>query len=221
MKQYKKISVVFIVVCAAIAMFQIYWLTNSYKNQKELIERKINIAFKESIQEIEIFVVKKDIAFTASLLNNFIPQYKLRYDTDTLDISEVKSKKEYINIKTIDSIFRKKIQQALPALPIECMVSEETISDSKNHIIPTNYFLTDKIATIQSRSIVYFVQVQNLDMLVLKKVKNQIVIALLELLTIILGSIYTYKMIVAQKELIAFKNDFVTTITHELKTPIA
>lgn len=149
-------------------------------------------------------------------------------------------KQSEINLKTIDSLLteellRKKIQVDY-GLEYGGCVSEATCQDQKHNIIDTSfikpqklnkYLINDASLSTSSKSTylppfsqikIYFT---NTTLTILKKNLVGILLSFV-LVTAVIGCLlFLLRIINQQKQLAELKNDLISNITHEFKTPIA
>lgn len=124
-----------------------------------------------------------------------------------------------IPVKKVDSLFKQTLKKDKVNIPYT-LVAKPNVNDSPN-IIPQNV-LTTNIATISPlNKNGYQVEFKNPFWHIIGKIKLPITFSALLLLIVSAAFIFLYRNMMAQQRLALMKNDFISNITHELKTPIA
>jgi signal transduction histidine kinase len=153
------------------------------------------------------------------------PIKKLRKASPIINyLSISKSVNDSIPIAEIDSAYKaelnkgsKKLAYTINYKPCtnEDIVKDEVLQDSSNN------FATSKVLIGFNNPLAYQATFSNVFSFLIKKMSWQIVGSILLLLFVTASFIALYRNILAQQKLAAIKNDFISNITHELKTPIA
>lgn len=207
-------------VIVVLGLFQAYWIIFSYHTQAELLSKKINIAFKESINQVERSIIKADVAQASELLSSLIPNYKPSYYFNDSTNQTLQPNINLLRVEVLDSVF-KQIVLANELNDIQYNVIQQSKEQHLKPISSNQYFISDAQTTIKGKHIVFYVVVKNFHQLVIASMINQIIVSIIALIVLVVGGVFTYKIMMSQKQLVSYKNDFVTTISHELKTPLS
>ncbi len=157
---------------------------------------KVNPGFREERDSNRIFV--KNFLYSSRSINDSIP------------------------IKKIDSSYKANLVKA--GITLSFSVKKDTLKKIKRDSPP---FLTSKdIITTQvpvgfASPVGYQAELQTPVTFLLKKISPQIGLSLLLLVITTVSFIFIYRNLAAQKKLAVMKDEFISNITHELKTPIA
>ena len=89
--------------------------------------------------------------------------------------------------------------------------------DEKNE----SAFTTRKVPVGLMSPTLYYAVFRDPTVYVLKKISMQLLLSVLLIAFTTLSFVFIYRSLLAQKRLTAIKNEFISNITHELKTPIA
>ncbi|GAA4279791.1 sensor histidine kinase [Gaetbulibacter aestuarii] len=155
---------------------------------------------------------------------------------DTLDMSQIglltskiviSIKSDSVNVKHIDSLLKADLQRK--SIPISYHLK---FSEGHDVFIHKNEFANDstqtkKVLHVASNSTflpkdsslkIYF---ENINWAVFKRILSGILISVLLVLAVISCLFYLLRIIKNQKQLAEIKNDLISNMTHEFKTPIA
>lgn len=139
-------------------------------------------------------------------------------------LSNNKTINDSIPVKTVDSAFRVELNKTNKLLKFS--IQFESYKDSSQKIWnlkrdSSNAVVTDKVFVGYTTPYAYQAKFEDTQMYVLGKMQMQIGGSLLVLLLVAGSFIVLYRNLLAQQRLAEIKNDFISNITHELKTPIA
>lgn len=139
-------------------------------------------------------------------------------------LSSNKTINDSIPVKTVDSAYRVELNKTNKQLKFS--IQFESYKDSSQKIWnlkrdSSNAVVTDKVFVGYTTPYAYQAKFEDTQMYVLGKMQMQIGGSLLVLLLVAGSFIVLYRNLLAQQRLAEIKNDFISNITHELKTPIA
>ncbi|WP_439516042.1 sensor histidine kinase [Sediminibacterium sp.] len=139
-------------------------------------------------------------------------------------LSNNKTINDSIPVKTVDSAYRVELNKTNKQLKFS--IQFESYKDSSQKIWnlkrdSSNAVVTDKVFVGYTTPYAYQAKFEDTQMYVLGKMQMQISGSLLVLLLVAGSFIVLYRNLLAQQRLAEIKNDFISNITHELKTPIA
>lgn len=128
-----------------------------------------------------------------------------------------------LNLKTIDTLLQEELMRK--NIYIDYGLSFNNISyDTINHnpnIVQTSALSTISKSPFLPKESNLTVHFNNETRIILKRILSGILISLLLVLVVISCLFYLLKIIKHQKQLAEVKNDLISNITHEFKTPIA
>lgn len=139
-------------------------------------------------------------------------------------LSNNKTINDSIPVKEVDSAYRAELGKANKKLQFAILF--ESFKDSvpgKWHFRrdSSDQVITDKVFVGYNIPYAYQAKFEGTGMYVLRKMQMQIGGSILLLLLVAGSFIILYRNLLAQQRLAEIKNDFISNITHELKTPIA
>jgi signal transduction histidine kinase len=139
-------------------------------------------------------------------------------------LSNNKTINDSIPVKVVDSAYRVELNKTNK--PLKFKIQFESFKDSSRKIWnlkrdSTDAVVTDKFFVGYTTPYAYQAKFEDTNMYVLGKMQMQIGGSLLVLLLVAGSFIVLYRNLLAQQRLAEIKNDFISNITHELKTPIA
>lgn len=139
-------------------------------------------------------------------------------------LSSNKTINDSIPVKVVDSAYRAELNKTNKQLKFS--IQFESYKDSSLKVWnlkrdSSNAVVTDKVFVGYTTPYTYQARFEDTNMYVLGKMQMQIGGSLLVLLLVAGSFIVLYRNLLAQQRLAEIKNDFISNITHELKTPIA
>ncbi|HEX4876795.1 MAG TPA: HAMP domain-containing sensor histidine kinase [Chitinophagaceae bacterium] len=129
--------------------------------------------------------------------------FNLLYGTDSL--------KNPLQVNEIDSLCRKKFQREMLNIPFSILQSKA--DDGEQGM--------NKVTIGMANPVTYELQLGNTFPYLFRRILQPVFFSILLLGITILSFILLYRNLLRQQRLAALKNEFISNITHELKTPIA
>lgn len=139
-------------------------------------------------------------------------------------LSSNKTINDSIPVRLVDSAYRAELNKTNKKLKFSILF--ESYKDSIRNIWTlkrdsTDAIVTDKVFVGYTTPYAYQATFENTNAYIFGKMQMQIGGSLLVLLLVAGSFIFLYRNLLAQQRLAEIKNDFISNITHELKTPIA
>jgi len=133
-------------------------------------------------------------------------------------LSTNKALNDSLPIYKIDSAYKKELAKNNITLPfiVRVFAGNKIILADDNHQLQTSLTFT---GLKQNRA--YLATFQNPFSYIVGKIRWQIIFSLLLIFITLASFIFLYRNLVNQRRLAAIKDEFISNITHELKTPIA
>ena len=120
---------------------------------------------------------------------------------------------EPIRITEIDSAYSLALQKQKLAIPFSIV-----IKDSSEHTDGSGF---NAVTIGLAHPVTYKLELGNVFPYLIKRITQPILFSILLLGITILSFVLLYKNLLKQQRLAALKNEFISNVTHELKTPIA
>lgn len=245
-----------VVTILGITAFQIYWLNDTYKREKRILERTSFFAFRETIHTLQASKLR---------LDRFMPDSTLgKHGKDHQDKGRSSPKRKMLGLinvlrdRTKDSLLQKTLlfedgdtgkannrgrQNRFLQFLQEVDSLQDTLSVAEIHqaysrrMDKQNTNVPFSISKIQkkedddadfnevtigfSNPVTYKLKLGNTFGYLMKRIDTSIILSLFIITFTILSFVLMYRNLVRQRRLGEIKNDFISNITHELKTPIA
>jgi len=131
--------------------------------------------------------------------------FNLLYGVDSLQDS--------IRVSEIDSAYHTKLQQQKISIPYEIRRLDSAAADNGPRM--------NSVTIGFAKPVTYQLQLGNVFPYLLKQITQPILFSILLLGITILSFVLLYRNLLKQRRLALLKNEFISNITHELKTPIA
>jgi two-component system phosphate regulon sensor histidine kinase PhoR len=129
----------------------------------------------------------------------------------------------FIEYEKLDSLLTKQLENKgiLTEYKLNHLKNDTIFFASKKHLPSINLITVDSKSTFLKSNEEFKLQFKNPTLEALKRSSSGIILSLLLSLAVISSLFYLLKIINQQKELAIVKNDLISNITHEFKTPIA
>lgn len=125
-----------------------------------------------------------------------------------------------LDVKKIDSAYKKELQKSNIDVPFTIQIIQGRGGQLKNTIQPGELRTSFTFVGL-ARGYAYQASFSSPVGYLINRIKLPALIALLLLAFTVASFVFLYRNLLAQKKLAAVKNEFISNITHELKTPIA
>lgn len=173
-----------------------------------------SLQIKKKSRDTSIYLANKKEFFTASISGN---QKNAAEQLKALVI-QVRTLSDSIPIKKVDSVFHKNLSENKIAIPYHLKMYEqsEVVKGADSNKLTTGY------AEIGFNSpYAYKAQFASPFNYIIQKLALPVTVSFLLIIITAITFFYLYKSILQQQKLAVIKNEFISNITHELKTPIA
>lgn len=258
----------------AVGGFQTYWLTKNYKEEKNLLQLRTNVLFREAVNQLQLEKIEKDSNIKIRVTSNSNPlgmmnAIRSRIDMDTahfhatqgalmitLDkttvndpailparpiendtvrqtvryyskpgkagwiqvLQGVDSLQDSLTIKEISVRYEKLLKQEKIELPFSITRREVKSIEEESLPVMTK---SNEVTTGFFRPLIFTLSLPQTGAYLLKKLLQPILVSLFLVGITLLSFLVLYRNLIQQRRLTEQKNEFVSNITHELKTPIA
>lgn len=261
----------------AVVGFQSYWLYKNYKEEKQLLNIRTNVLFRDAINQCQVEKMGLDssvkVRMTAGvgavdiingLRRQAIPDTMVRVgavNSTAMVISMQNNKdgtatyEEQVNggrdsirksfhfysggpgqqplLRVLrgvdslqDSIRVKDISQRFTQLLLREKIQLPFVVDRKaatqrNDFLPPDMSKANEVTVGFFRPLTFSVTMQNTGGYILKRLSTPILVSVFLVGIILISFLLLWRNLIKQRRLTQLKNEFVSNITHELKTPIA
>ncbi|MBV9986226.1 MAG: HAMP domain-containing histidine kinase [Chitinophagaceae bacterium] len=154
------------------------------------------------------------------------PNWNVHFDTKHPErsfvrmISDGKALADTIPISKLDSAFKKDLAKAKIPLTFSVRTGKDDSLHRRN-LVPSDRFHTEPEFVGFIKPSWYQAEMEDPAALLIKRISPQILFSLFLVAFTSVTFIFLYRNLAAQRRLTEMKNDFISNITHELKTPIA
>jgi two-component system phosphate regulon sensor histidine kinase PhoR len=272
LKNIKWLPVLMAITILGIAVFQLYWLKNTYNREKRTLEIRSNFTFRDvvhSLQASKIDFEKWPLdsiaskAFLELKRPVRIPKHRREPDRaeensgqkmlgmlnmlrekikgsqpkkmtsfnkpspDSIDIRKVRprhaqliqllyemdSLHDTLDIKEMEILFSRRMDQQNFDVPFTIKKVSKSPDDKRNHF--------NEVTIGFSNPVTYRLQLGDTRPYLMKRISAAIVLSIFIVGFTAFSFSLMYRNLLRQRKLADIKNDFISNITHELKTPIA
>lgn len=133
-------------------------------------------------------------------------------------LSKVDSLQDSIGVKELSDKYAQVLKQERLSLPFNISSRKAVLKDG---LLPPPFDRQNEITIGFNRPVTYRLEVGNINAFVLQKMWSQILVSVLLVGLTVFSFTLLLRSLVQQRKLTQLKNDFISNITHELKTPIA
>jgi two-component system phosphate regulon sensor histidine kinase PhoR len=133
-------------------------------------------------------------------------------------LSKVDSLQDTIGVKELSARYAQILKQEKISLPFNITSRKAVL---KNGFPPPPFEMHNEITIGFNHPVTYRLEVANTNAFVLQKMWSQLLVSVLLVGLTIFSFALLLRSLVQQRKLTQIKNDFISNITHELKTPIA
>lgn len=135
-------------------------------------------------------------------------------------LSRVDSLQDSISIKELTSRYAQLLKKE--KIPISFSITSQKIVPGKDSLlIPPTFDSDDEMTVGFNHPVTYRMAMGNTNQVVIQKMWPQLLFSLLLVGLTALSFLLLLRSLIQQRKLTKIKNDFISNITHELKTPIA
>ncbi len=137
-------------------------------------------------------------------------------------LKEPVEKKIELPVNDIKGLYKNKLTDSENDIDLPFDIFEETNSTINSEIKKSNpdFIYTDKVIIGQKEKVSYYAAITSYKAHILNKILPQLVISFCIVLFFIASIVFAYRALRNQKQLVIAKNDLISNITHEFKTPI-
>ena len=135
-------------------------------------------------------------------------------------LSRVDSLQDSISIKELSARYTQLLKKE--KVPVSFSITSQKVAPEKDSLLAPPTFDRDNEMTIGfNHPVTFRMSISNINPIVLQKMWPQFLFSLLLVGLTALSFLLLLRSLIQQRKLTKIKNDFISNITHELKTPIA
>jgi two-component system, OmpR family, phosphate regulon sensor histidine kinase PhoR len=262
LRNMKILPVLMVLTMMAIAAFQTYWLTKAYERESRTLDMRTNIAFRETVFELQGAKLKLDrlsadtgkkiIVFTEGqkpvrVKSSSDPKVVNMLDVLVRKVKDTGMRGRLVRTRGKDSISffkggygrKNRVMQFLfemdslqePVTTKEIETAYAKRLKEQNISVP---FTVSRVPTIDreepvfnqvtlgfSKPVTFQLQLGNRAPYLFKRISVPVLFSVFLVAFTFLSFALLYRNLLRQRRLSDIKNEFISNITHELKTPIA
>ncbi|MBV7440344.1 HAMP domain-containing histidine kinase [Weeksellaceae bacterium TAE3-ERU29] len=213
-------------------IFQFYALYSTYQGISDIINRSIDEAFTQSVKGYRSIAMQKFDESIELIINDeenkdpkedFSNKEKLNYKGKDILIDDVMYKamgliisKDTINTFQLDSLFSAQLETRKLDIPFEIVIYE---SKKDSFFVPNDKTYSTPLKELDIRRNVQAFY-ENPMHLIFQKMWGFLVFSIILIGLIIFALVYQLRIITRQKKIEKVRQDFVDSMTHELKHPL-
>jgi two-component system, OmpR family, phosphate regulon sensor histidine kinase PhoR len=134
-------------------------------------------------------------------------------------LSSVDSLQDSISVKELSVKYAQLLKQE--KIPVAFSIATEKIVFNKDSLLPPPFEKENEVIIGFNHPVSYRLDISNINPFVLQKMWPQFLLSVVLVGLTALSFVLLLRSLVQQRKLTKIKNDFISNITHELKTPIA
>ncbi len=153
-------------------------------------------------------------------------QVSLKFDSSLPEnafirmVTQGKPLEDSISVFKLDSAYKKELAKGNISLAFTIKMGKDDSLHRKDTVAATR-FRTNPATVGFAKPYWYQAEFENPASFLLKKISPQILLSIFLIAFTTITFVFLYRNLAAQQRLTEMKNDFISNITHELKTPIA